>query len=182
MNEYQRLKRQKADIELKNAFALGGTFQTIDFYEREFYPLSNFSSFRLRWKEGDFDTSEHAYHWEKFNWTGLDKGMLPRGVQRQITYARSAHEAFKIAEANKDHRRPEWDDVKVRVMREILLAKASQHEYVRRKLLETGDALLYEGSWRDGFWGIGPDKVGRNELGHLWMEIRDELRAAGGGK
>ena len=35
-------------------------------------------------------------------------------------------------------RRPDWDVVKVEVMRNILRAKADQHEYVRRKLLITG--------------------------------------------
>lgn len=38
----------------------------VSFYEHEFYVLSNFSAFRLRWRGRDFDTSEHAYHWEKF--------------------------------------------------------------------------------------------------------------------
>ena len=50
-----------------------------------------------------------------------------------------------------------------------------QHEYVRRKLLETGRRDLVEDSWRDGFWGWGEDRVGKNMLGRLWMDIRDEL-------
>ncbi len=41
------------------------------FYEQEFYPLSNFSAFSLRWKGYRFDTSEAAYHWEKFPWKSL---------------------------------------------------------------------------------------------------------------
>ncbi len=62
-------------------------------------------------------------------------------------------------------------------MLSILRVKAEQHEYVRRKLLETGDRQLVEGSWRDDFWGIGPNKDGQNMLGKLWMGIRSELRA-----
>ena len=61
-------------------------------------------------------------------------------------------------------------------MRQILRAKVAQHEYVKRKLLETGDRILIEDSWRDGWWGIGPGKDGKNMLGKLWMEIRAELR------
>ena len=74
-------------------------------------------------------------------------------------------------------------------MKSILRAKADQHEYVRRKLLATGDRELIEDSWRDDFWGWGPNRDGKNMLGKLWMEVRDELRASslpstncGGGK
>ena len=150
----------------------------VDFYEREFYPLSNFSSFTLMWPVSPreilrFDTSEAAYHWEKFNGTTLPTDH----IQAQIRLARSAHEAFKIAETNRKHRRPNWDDEKISVMRRIIRAKFDQHEYVRRKLLETGDRPLVEGSWRDDFWGIGPNRDGQNMLGKLWMQLRAVMQA-----
>lgn len=140
------------------------------FYEQDFYVLSNFSSFRLEWKDSDFDNAEAAYHWEKFPGSAR--------IRTEIRHARSAHEAFKIAQANKLLCRPDWDSVKVGIMRDILRAKAAQHEYVRRKLLQTGDRELIENSWRDDFWGWGPNRDGQNMLGKLWMEIRAELRAA----
>jgi predicted NAD-dependent protein-ADP-ribosyltransferase YbiA (DUF1768 family) len=37
------------------------------FYEQEFYVLSNFSAFNLKWRGLIFPTSEHAYHWEKLS-------------------------------------------------------------------------------------------------------------------
>jgi ribA/ribD-fused uncharacterized protein len=156
----------------------------VDFYEREFYPLSNFSAFTLMWFGHRFDTSEAAYHWMKF--PPEHKPATPHVyTERQkllwaIMEADSAHAAFKLAEAAKHLRRHDWDDVKVEIMRGILRAKADQHEYVRRKLLETGHRPLVEGSWRDDFWGIGPNRDGQNMLGKLWMEIRDELRASTG--
>lgn len=142
----------------------------VGFYEREFYPLSNFSAFRLFWKGLTFDTSEAAYHWEKFAGSP--------GLQRAILSAPSAHEAFKLAERQRAHRRSDWDAVKVTVMGCILRAKVEQHEYVRRKLLETGTRDLIEDSWRDDFWGWGPNRDGRNMLGKLWMVVRQELRDA----
>ena len=60
-------------------------------------------------------------------------------------------------------------------MKDILKAKVFQHSYVRRKLVQTGDRELIEDSWRDSFWGWGPDKDGQNHLGKLWMEVREEL-------
>lgn len=92
--------------------------------------------------------------------------------------ARTAHDAFKLAEANKHLRRADWDDVKIDVMRQIIRAKAAQHEYVRRKLLATGDRELVENSWRDSYWGWGPNQDGLNMLGKLWMELRAGLREA----
>ena len=148
------------------------TSRQVFFYEHDFYVLSNFASFRLAWKGLDFDTSEHAYHWEKFK--------EDAELRHRIRLARSAHDAFKLAEKFRDNRRPDWDFVKVDIMREILREKANQHEYVRRKLLQTGDRELIEDSWRDDFWGWGPNKDGQNMLGRLWMEIREEIRASPG--
>jgi len=144
------------------------------FYENEFYPLSNFSAFRLKWKGLDFDTSEHAYHWEKFVSPSRHEALL--AIQQQIMQARSAHEAFKIAERYGQLRRADWLTIRLDTMRSILQAKVEQHEYVRRKLLETGDRLLIEDSWRDAYWGWGQHEDGANMLGKLWMEIRTELR------
>lgn len=148
------------------------------FYEQDFYVLSNFSAFTLFWRGLRFDTSEAAYHFEKF--TDAEGALADvRAIRHSILTAPSAHEAFKIAERNKAHRRPDWDEVKVGIMLEILRAKAAQHEYVRRKLLATGDRCLIENSWRDDFWGWGPNRDGKNMLGTLWMRVRAELREQG---
>lgn len=145
------------------------------FYEQDFYVLSNFSAFRLKWCAHDFDTSEHAYQWAKFAPYGQYAGVA--AIRELIITAPSAHEAFKCAEEWRDQRDPQWDDRKVATMREILMAKVAQHEYVRRKLLATGARELVENSWRDGYWGWGPNRDGQNMLGKLWMEVRSELRA-----
>jgi len=147
------------------------------FYEQDFYVLSNFSSFNLESDGITFATSEAAYHWEKF--ATEEDDVERNGIACRIMEAPSAHEAFKVAEQWKHLRRADWDDVKVGIMREILRAKADQHEYVRRKLLATGDRELIENSWRDDFWGWGPNRDGQNMLGKLWMEVRAELRATG---
>jgi ribA/ribD-fused uncharacterized protein len=150
------------------------------FYEQDFYVLSNFSAFTLYWRGLRFDTSEAAYHFEKFSYRCDDDQAndILFALRDRILKAPSAHEAFKIAEKNKALRRHDWDDVKVGIMREILRAKAGQHEYVRRKLLATGDRELIENSWRDDYWGWGPNRDGQNMLGKLWMEVRAELREA----
>src|SRR5581483_11126264 len=101
----------------------------------------------------------------------------PQIHQRHIFNARSAHEAFTYAQQHKADRRPDWDSVKVQIMRCILWEKAMQNPYVFKKLMETGDRNLYENSWRDDFWGWGPNRCGQNKLGELWMDIRAEFKA-----
>lgn len=151
------------------------TEKQVFFYEQDHYYLSNFSAFMLQLAvKGStvwFPTVEHAYHWRKFY-------EVDNGIAALVLNSTSAHDAFKAAERHKAKRRRDWDDIKIGVMKSYLVAKADQHEYVRRKLLETGDRELVENSWRDDFWGWGPDRTGQNMLGKLWMEVRAELRIA----
>lgn len=135
------------------------------FYEQDYYVLSNFSSFRVHIWDHDFDTAEHAYHWVKFDGYAND-------VARLILDAPSAHAAFTIAQEHKVKRRPDWDANKEAFMLQILQAKVAQHEYVERKLLATGHRELIENSWRDSYWGWGPDGNGQNRLGRLWEMVR----------
>jgi ribA/ribD-fused uncharacterized protein len=143
------------------------------FYEQDFYVLSNFSSFEVEIDGVRYPTSEHAYHVAKF------RRVEGAGVAvADVQFAPSAHEAFKRAQGWKSLQRPDWNEVRLDIMRDILRAKADQHEYVRRKLLATGDRELIEDSWRDDFWGWGSNCDGKNMLGKLWMEVRAELRIA----
>ncbi len=139
----------------------------IGFYEREFYMFSNFSSFRVNWNGKDWMTSEHAYQASKF----IDEDIIT-----EIKEARSSHDSKKIAEKYSDKKREDWADVKLSLMEEIVRAKASQHQYIQKKLLETGNIELIEDSPKDSFWGWGPEKTGENHLGKIWMKIREELK------
>ena len=163
------------DSKREPGFIKPDTDKQVFFYEQDFYVLSNFSAFKIIFQTGTyssrwFDTSEQCYHWLKFD------HLAGRGVQDLIENANSAHDAFVLAQAHKELRRPDWDEVKVPLMRRILRAKADQHEYVRRKLLATGDRVLIENSWRDSYWGWGENRDGQNMLGKLWMEIRAALQ------
>lgn len=71
--------------------------------------------------------------------------------------------------------RPDWEEVKIDVMRDLLRQKFSQR-FFGKLLLQTGDSHLEEGNyWGDRFWGTCGG-TGENNLGKLIMEIREELR------
>ena len=81
----------------------------------------------------------------------------------------------------------EWQKNKLTYMKEILLAKYSQHQDLRAALLDTANKKMAEANFRDSFYGIGMPLThkdilkpeawqGQNHLGRLLMEVRDELR------
>lgn len=142
----------------------------VGFYEREFYVFSNFSSFQVEWRGRLWPTSEHAYQAARY------MGMAEDLVE-QIANARSAHEAWSLGtHENKARQIKNWPEVKVAIMYDICKHKLLQNPYVEKKLRLTNDEYLVEDSPVDSFWGWGADRQGHNELGIVWMKLREELR------
>ena len=82
----------------------------------------------------------------------------------------------RIAYANRDKRRSDWNEVKLSIMEELLRLKIEQNPYVKKKHLQTEDYIIVEDSPKDSFWGWGPNRDGENQLGKLWMKLREEIR------
>lgn len=143
--------------------------EVIGFYPREFYPFDNFSSFKVEWNGYLFASVEEAYQAASF--MGSDEELVEK-----IKKSHSADEAQRIAYANRDKRREDWDDVKISIMEELLRLKIEQNPYVKKKLLQTEDYMIVEDSPKDDFWGWGPNRNGQNNLGKLWMKLREELK------
>ena len=72
----------------------------------------------------------------------------------------------------------DWDDYRVDFMLTGLRAKFQQNEDLKKLLLETGDAHIYEDSPIDAFWG-GKIMGSKNMLGILLMKVREELTVKG---
>lgn len=71
--------------------------------------------------------------------------------------------------------RPDWDEVKLQVMYDVVLDKFMRHPNLAYLLLDTGRHLLVEGNtWNDTFWGECRGK-GANHLGKILMRIRREI-------
>jgi len=76
--------------------------------------------------------------------------------------------------------RPDWDDVKLECMLDLLRQKFVRKQF-RGLLLATGDEeLVEENTWHDQYWGkcVCPrhaSQPGQNHLGKLLMQIRKEL-------
>ena len=138
----------------------------IGFYEREYYCFSNFSSFSVKWKGKLWKTSEHAYQAAHFFKTAP---LLADKIYR----AMSAHEAFYLAKTNADKAPKNWEEIKIGIMEDIVRHKLKQNPYVMKKLIQTGKRKIFEDSPKDPFWGWGINRNGRNELGKIWMKMRN---------
>jgi N-glycosidase YbiA len=128
--------------------------------------LSNSAPYAISLDRKMWYTAEHYFQAQKFH---------DEMVQRQILKTRSADEIIRIASNPKLRVRRDWDEVKLDFMETAVRAKFTQIPDLKMLLLGTGDAVLIQ-HCDDRYWGDGGDGTGKNLLGIILMEIRDELR------
>lgn len=152
------------------AIGLAMTITEIRFHhqDRPYGELSNFAPYPIEVDGERWSTSEHYFQAMKF--AGQPELMA------KLRAAPTPGDAARMGR-NLTPIRADWDDVKEAVMLTALRAKFRQHPKPRRRLLQTGDALLIEHTPRDSYWADGGDGSGRNRLGALLMQVRAELAA-----
>lgn len=135
----------------------------IAYFSEEFHFLSNFYHAPIQYDNCHWYTTEHAYQAAKTN-DPAEKEMI-----RRAKFPGLAKRLGKSVTM-----RPDWEEVKTDLMREIVKAKFDQHDSLREMLLATEDLLIEEGNaWGDTFWGVCNGR-GLNTLGNILMELRDE--------
>ena len=102
-------------------------------------------------------------------------------VQRRIIDERSPMTAKMRSKPFRKDSRPDWDAVRVKIMRWCLRVKLAQNwNEFGMPLLETGERPIVEQSRKDDFWGAKVAEegslVGMNVLGRLLMELREQLK------
>lgn len=142
------------------------TISTIDSFRGKYYFLSNFFPAEVTYSGLTYQNNEAAF-------------------QAQKTYSKEERIEFTTLEPRDAKRRGrrvrlrrDWEQVKDRIMEEIVRAKFSQNEELKEQLLATGDAQLVEGNrWNDRYWGVDiRSGVGENHLGKILMKVRSELK------
>jgi ribA/ribD-fused uncharacterized protein len=143
----------------------------INFYSTtgEYGCFSNFSKHPVFLKGKRWPTSEHYFQAQKFAGTEHEE---------EVRLCKTAREAANLGRSRKLPLRRDWESVKEQVMLEVVRAKFTQHDDLKQVLLVTGDAKLVEHTENDSYWGDGGDGSGKNRLGHILMQVRDELRRA----
>ncbi|QDT91765.1 NADAR family protein [Gimesia algae] len=143
--------------------------KTINFYSvsDEYGEFSNFAPFPVRIDGKKWPTSEHYFHAQKF---------VGDEHLEAIRKAKSPMIAARMGRSRKRPLRKDWESVKVSIMRKAVLAKFSQHEDLCTMLISTGNAKIVEHTSNDSYWGDGGNGSGKNMLGQILMQVREQLQ------
>ena len=136
----------------------------IDNFRGNYYFLSNFYPVAIRYNWMVYGNAEAAFQAQK----------VLTDAERRPFISMSATNAKKYG--RKVKLRPDWEDVKLVVMYDIVLAKFTQNPSLKEMLIATGNAELVEGNtWGDRYWGVC-NGTGSNYLGKILMAVREQLR------
>jgi ribA/ribD-fused uncharacterized protein len=144
---------------------------TIPFYRARQKPYGCFSNFSPHGFELDgvwWPTSEHYFQAQKFAGTPFAD---------QIRQVSMPNEAAKMGRRRTHQLRPDWEEIKDRVILRGVLRKFETHADIRAVLLATGEELLVENAPKDYYCGCGTDGSGQNKLGQVLMTVRTLLRS-----
>lgn len=134
------------------------------------YFLGNFYPCAIKMWDMKFSCSEAAFQAAKF-------AHKPE-IAVRFTHL-DGEGAWKLARKLSYQQRPDWYQVRESVMLEVLRAKFKQNRELAELLQATGDAYIVEHTCRDAFWADGGDGTGKNRLGHLLMQLREEFGGIG---
>lgn len=136
----------------------------IDSFTNEFGFLSNFYEAPIYVDGKSYRSVEHAYQAHK---------TLDQDSQKLIREAKTPGIAKKLGKSVK--LRPDWESVKIDLMR-TFVRKKFENPFLRPLLLATDNAELIEGNtWNDREWGVCRGE-GKNLLGKILEEIREEIK------
>jgi len=150
-----------------------GTLKEVRFYRANEKPYGAFSNLFRRSIEFEgriFPTAEHAYQAGKARKEGVREWILSAPTPGLVAMAAHGLYTWDIVS--------DWSQIKYDRMRQVLRAKFTQHDDLRKILLSTGDARIVEAGRVANVvnctWGEVNGK-GKNMLGVLLMELRTEL-------
>lgn len=137
----------------------------INSFTGEYRFLSNFWPATVELDGLEYRSTEHAYQAAK---------TTDAAQRRRIRESVKPGDAKRLGQ--KVTKRPDWEEVKLDVMLDVVRQKFTKHKELKEKLLATGNVILVEGNtWNDTFWGVCRGN-GQNHLGKILMKVREELK------
>ncbi len=143
--------------------------------QREILPLhiffiyfSPYTAHAITIEGNTYPTVEHAYQCLRYD---------DPSIVAEITKASSPMKAWEISSKYKHLQKPDFRANKREIMKMLLKAKADQHEEVMKALRDSGNKLIVKHIDTyppgDGYWDDGANGEGKNEMGKIWMELRE---------
>src|SRR5690348_11382458 len=112
-------------------------------------------------------TSEHYFQAKKF---------IDLDYQEKIRTVESPMIAARLGRSRQVPIRSDWEQIKDEIMLAAVRAKFAAHSRLQELLLSTEYEFLIEDSPTDFYWGCGADGSGKNRLGQILVQVREELR------
>ena len=129
--------------------------------------FSNFYPCEFIYAHRKFICSEQAFMWEKAITFNDDNTAL------EILNETDPLKIKRLGRKVKNYDDTKWCEIRYNVMKKVNAAKYFYNKDLRKILMNTNDAYLFEDSPFDYVWGIGKNGTGQNLLGKVLMEIRD---------
>ncbi len=129
--------------------------------------FSNFAPFPIFIENQIWQTVEHYFQASKFE---------DELTRKKIMSADSPMKAAKEGRKRENILKKDWDLIKENVMSKALFCKFTQHPKLRKQLLLTENNLLVEHTENDSYWGDGGNGTGKNRLGELLMQVRENIK------
>lgn len=133
----------------------------------QYSEFSNFHFAEFTLHEKIWKSVEHYFQAQKFPGDPV--------LQERIRQVNTALGAKRLGRTRSQHFRTDWETVKEEVMLTGLRAKFAQNSELKELLVKTAGLHLYENNKRDSYWGTGSNHCGRNRMGVLLMNVRNEL-------
>lgn len=138
----------------------------ISSFDGEFFFLSNFYNCEVPYENLVYKNAEAAFHSAKNN----NEYYKKRLAQYSAKQAKAAGRKILL--------RIDWEQVKDKIMYDVVKSKFTHNQNLKNKLLATGNVTLVEGNtWGDTYWGQCYGK-GKNKLGQILERVRGELRSS----
>lgn len=136
--------------------------------------LSNFYKCEIVAGGRVWPSSEHLYQALKFTHPDMQEQIRLHPAKGLKAFVNSRRKQW----------RPDWDEAKVELMKELVWQKFYQNPHLAQMLVDTGDEYIEEtNSWHDNYWGVCMcDKCQtrpgspHNMLGQILMTVRTRLQ------
>ncbi len=132
----------------------------------------------------DWESTEHYFHAKKYQnlqkahdlFVGIKPGALPTELKKTNS---TIAQALKNEPLSFGTNWAEWDKMSPYVMLKAIRAKFSQHDALKKVLLDTYPKMLVENTadapYEENLWGASRNYTGCNLLGQVLMHVRQEF-------
>lgn len=137
-------------------------------FKNQYFFLSNFYECPIYYNKLVFCNAEAAFQAQKV----IDEKEQYKFINLNASQARKLGKTIVL--------RKDWEEVKDKIMYEIVKRKFTVNKELQQKLIDTKDEELVEGNWwHDTYWGIDSKTgIGKNKLGKILMKVRKEVKSS----